>query len=132
MNVCLEKTLADARGRWILSSQHRAAQSEYAITALLHDKLQNWVIDRTFIDSNTEIRWIIDYKTTDYQGNKPEEFLKVAKQQHQQQLHNYAEAFLLDEKACSNLTIRCGLYFPLTSLWCEWEYTETAIESIEN
>ncbi|WP_342146642.1 UvrD-helicase domain-containing protein [Rickettsiella endosymbiont of Aleochara curtula] len=119
LNVCLEKTLTNARGRWILSQQHQSAQSEYAITALLHGKLQNWVIDRTFIDSNTEIRWIIDYKTTDYQGNKPEEFLSDAMQQHQQQLNNYAEA-LFDKQQ----TIRCGLYFPLTSLWCEWEFSE--------
>lgn len=128
LNICLEKTLVDARGRWILSSQHQAAQSEYAITALLHGKLQNYVIDRTFIDSSTEIRWIIDYKTTGYQENKPEAFLNDAMRQHQQQLNTYAQALLLDKQQ----TIRCGLYFPLTSLWCEWEYTETAIESIEN
>ncbi len=122
LNICLEKTLTDARGRWILSQQHQAAQSEYAITALLHGKLQNYVIDRTFIDPSTKIRWIIDYKTTDYQGNKSEEFLKTAMQQHQQQPNTYAQALLLDKQQ----TIHCGLYFPLTSLWCEWEYTETS------
>ena len=129
LNACLEKTLADPRGRWILSQQHQAAQSEYAITALLNDKLQNCVIDRTFIDPVTSIRWVIDYKTSDYQGNKPEEFLKTAMQQHQQQLNNYAQALLLDTQQ----TVRCGLYFPLTSLWCEWKFIETSMtESIEH
>jgi ATP-dependent helicase/nuclease subunit A len=132
LNACLEKTLADPRGRWILGQHHQAAQSEYAITALLKGELQNYVIDRTFIDKNSNaenIRWIIDYKTTDYQGNKPEEFLNLARQQHQQQLNNYAHALLLDTQQ----TVRCGLYFPLTSLWCEWEFFETsAIEFIEN
>jgi len=129
LNACLEKTLADSRGRWILSQQHQAAQSEYAITALLNDKLQNCVIDRTFIDPVSSIRWVIDYKTSDYQGDKPEEFLKTALQQHQQQLNNYAHALLLDTQQ----TVRCGLYFPLTSLWCEWEFTETSMtESIEH
>ena len=123
LTVCLEKTLTDPRGRWILSQQHQAAQSEYAITALLHGKLQNYVIDRTFIDTRTEVRWIIDYKTTEYKGDKPEEFLTYAMQQHQQQLNTYAQALLLDKQQ----TIRCGLYFPLTSLWCEWEYTETSV-----
>ncbi|MEN9450314.1 MAG: UvrD/REP helicase [Pseudomonadota bacterium] len=122
LNICLEKTLTDPRGRWILSQQHQAAQSEYAITALLNGKLQNFIIDRTFIDPNTEIRWIIDYKTTEYKGDKPEEFLKTAMQQHQQQLNTYAQALLLDKPQ----SIRCGLYFPLTSLWCEWEYTEVS------
>lgn len=118
LNICIEKTLADPRGRWILSPQHPNAQSEYAITALLNGKLQHFVIDRTFIDPSSEIRWIIDYKTTEYRENKPEEFLKAAMQQHQQQLNNYAQALLLDKQQ----TIRCGLYFPLTSLWCEWEF----------
>ncbi len=127
LNTCLEKTLADPRGRWILSQQHQASQSEYAITALLNGKLQNCVIDRTFIDPNTDIRWVVDYKTTNYQGTKPEEFLNEAMQQHQQQLNTYAQALLLDKQQF----LRCGLYFPLTSLWCEWEFTEvSAIESI--
>jgi hypothetical protein len=126
LNACLEKTLADPRGRWILSQQHQAVQSEYGITALLNGELQNYVIDRTFIDSVTSIRWVIDYKTTDHQGNKLEEFLNLAMQQHQQQLNNYAHALLLDTQQ----TVRCGLYFPLTSLWCEWEFSEISL--IEN
>jgi ATP-dependent helicase/nuclease subunit A len=119
LNRCLEKTLADPRGRWILSHQHPNAQSEYAITALLHSKLQNCVIDRTFVDPITDSRWVIDYKTTDYQGSKSEEFLNDAMKQHQQQLNTYAQALLLEKQQ----HIRCGLYFPLTSLWCEWEFT---------
>jgi ATP-dependent helicase/nuclease subunit A len=126
LNTCLEKTLADPRGRWILSQQHQTAQSEYAITALLNGKLHNLIIDRTFIDPNTNSRWIIDYKTTDYQGSISEEFLNCAMQQHQQQLNNYAQALLLEKQQ----PIRCGLYFPLTSLWCEWEFSE--ISAIEN
>ncbi|MCH9636476.1 MAG: UvrD-helicase domain-containing protein [Gammaproteobacteria bacterium] len=126
LNTCLEKTLADRHGRWILNQQHLSPQSEYAITALLHGKLENFVIDRTFIDPITHIHWIIDYKTTDYQGNKPEEFLKHAMQQHQQQLNRYAQALLLDTQYYARQT-RCGLYFPLTSLWCEWKFTEVSI-----
>ncbi|WP_342228208.1 hypothetical protein [Rickettsiella endosymbiont of Rhagonycha lignosa] len=91
--------------------------------------MQICVIDRTFIDPVTNICWVIDYKTSDYQGNKPEEFLKSAMQQHQQQLNNYAHALLLDMQQ----TVCCSLYFPLTSLWCEWEFTETSMtESIEH
>lgn len=161
LNTCLEKTLADPRGRWILNPHH-ASQSEYAITALFNGKPKNCVIDRTFIELIPEsdsqqsdfwqvprredcelsgnnknlsaqrkrIRWIIDYKTTDYQGDQPEEFLKLAQQQHQQQLNNYAHALSLDAEYCGSQTIRCGLYFPLISLWCEWEFAESPIDRI--
>lgn len=132
LNTCLEKTLADPRGRWILSQQHQSPKSEYAITALLNGKLQNLIIDRTFTDPNIGSRWIIDYKVTDYQGNKPEEFLKLSRQQHQEQLNHYAQALLLDTECCGHQIIRCGLYFPLISLWCEWEFTEISeIKAIE-
>lgn len=122
LNSCLKKTLSDPRGQWILNSQHQAAQSEYAITALFNGTLQNLVIDRTFIDVTTNIRWIIDYKTTDYEGSKPEEFLTCAMQTHQQQLHTYAQALSLDNEQ----TLYCGLYFPLTSLWCAWEFSKAS------
>lgn len=126
INHCVETILACPRGRWILSSQHQAAQSEYAITALLDNQLSHLVIDRTFIDADTGIIWIIDYKTRDYQGEQPEEFLNFAKKQHQQQLNKYAQALMLDE-FYSDRSLRCGLYFPLSSLWCEWEFNEISL-----
>ncbi len=126
INRCLETTLACPRGRWILSSQHQAAQSEYAITALLDNQPNNLVIDRTFIEADTGIIWIIDYKTSDYQGEQPEEFLNLARKQHQQQLNKYAQALMLEE-SYNDHSLRCGLYFPLSSLWCEWEFTEISL-----
>jgi ATP-dependent helicase/nuclease subunit A len=132
LNTCLTKTLSDERGRWILNPQHRSAQSEFAVTAVLNGQVQSLVMDRSFIDTDTGIRWIIDYKTTDYQGNTPEDFLKAERQQHQEQLNTYAQALLLDAELCGSQTLRCGLYLPLTSLWCEWEFTEASVaESIQ-
>ncbi len=122
LNTCLQKTLNDPRGRWILNHQHQAAESELALTAVLNGKPQSLVIDRTFIDATTGIRWIIDYKTTDYTGNKAVDFLKDEMQQHKPQLETYASAFLLDPQANANQTICLGLYFPMTSLWCEWAF----------
>ena len=126
INRCLETTLACPRGRWILSSQHQAAQSEYAITVLLDNQLNNLVIDRTFIEADTRIIWVIDYKTSDYQGEQPQEFLNLARKQHQQQLNKYAQALMLEE-FYSDHSLRCGLYFPLNSLWCEWEFNEISL-----
>lgn len=121
LNTCLQKTLTDPRGRWILSHQHQAAESELALTALLNGKPQNLVIDRTFIDT-AGVRWIIDYKTTTYAGNKPADFLKDEMQQHKSQLETYAQAFSLDPNASASQIICLGLYFPMTSLWCEWVF----------
>lgn len=129
IKLCLEKTIACPRGRWILSQQHYAPASEYAITTLINGKLEHLIIDRTFIDPITHVRWVIDYKTTSYSGNKPEVFLNESKQRHQEQLNRYAQALQADKST----RIRCGLYFPLTSLWCEWGFDETStLKTIEN
>lgn len=113
----LKKILSDPRGRWILSQNHQAAQSEFALTLCHNSTIQNLIIDRTFIDVSGT-RWIIDYKTTVYQGENPSVFLNLAMQQHKKQLENYACAFAMKE----NNPIRLGLYFPLDTLWCESKY----------
>lgn len=128
LKTCLTKTLTDQKGRWILSQKHQAAQSEYAITAILNGKPQSLVIDRTFIDAATGKRWIIDYKTTIYTGNNPRTFLNDQRQQHKEQLETYARALQLDP-LYQNLPICLGLYFPMHSLWCEWEFS-TALNEI--
>ncbi len=118
----LKKILQDPRGRWILSQQHQDAHSEFALTTAQNGKLQNLIIDRTFID-NTGVRWIIDYKTTPYQGDNPAIFLNTEREQHKEQLETYAATLAQLSTLKENNTIRLALYFPLHSLWCEWEYT---------
>jgi ATP-dependent exoDNAse (exonuclease V) beta subunit len=129
LNTCLQKILADPRGRWILSQSHQAAESELALTAVLNGKAQSLVIDRSFIDPATGIRWIIDYKTTGYTGNKPLDFLKAEMQQHKPQLETYAQAFSLDPQS-AHQTISLGLYFPMTSLWCEWVFKKKSATEV--
>jgi ATP-dependent helicase/nuclease subunit A len=114
----LGKTLQDPRGRWLLSQEHQHAHSELAVTFLRAGKPQNLIIDRTFIDTSG-IRWIIDYKTNPYQGEHTDTFLKLAMQQHKEQLETYAAALALQE----NNAIYLALYFPLDALWHAWIYT---------
>jgi ATP-dependent helicase/nuclease subunit A len=124
----LKKILQDPQGRWILSQQHKEAHSEFALTVIQNGKLQNLIIDRTFID-HTGVRWIIDYKTTPYQGDDPTSFLNAAMQQHKEQLETYAAALAQRSTLKENNTMRLALYFPLNSLWHEWEYTPIVFET---
>ena len=121
LKKALQKILQDPRGRWILSEEHQDTHSEYALTHARNSQVHNLVIDRTFIDA-TGIRWIIDYKTTLYQGKNSTNFLNLAMQQHKKQLETYAAAFNDTTPLEKNHRICLGLYFPLTTLWREWEY----------
>ena len=58
----LNNLLADERGRWLISSEHHDASSELS---LWHRETQReLIIDRTFIDSTSGTRWVIDYKSS--------------------------------------------------------------------
>ncbi|WP_218813420.1 UvrD-helicase domain-containing protein [Rickettsiella endosymbiont of Dermanyssus gallinae] len=120
LKQALKKIIQDPRGRWILSQQHQDAHSEFALSVAQDNNLQQLIMDRTFVDAG--IRWIIDYKTTAYTGNSPDMFLNTAMQQHQKQLENYAAAFSRLSPLKEHYKICLGLYFPLDTLWQEWEY----------
>ena len=114
MQQAIKLTLADQRGRWILS-KHKNAASELAITAKTHGNHQQFIIDRTFIDAN-EVRWIIDYKTSIPNTPNIQEFLISEQKKYSEQLWNYAKIMQQLEPSQS---IKLGLYFPLFSGWIE-------------
>jgi len=99
---CIENVKSDTIGQWILTP-HCEAQSEYALS----DTHQHIVMDRTFVDEKNT-RWIIDYKITP----------RIERELYQSQLENYAKIFRKIEKR----PIKCGLYFPLTKDWINWDY----------
>lgn len=105
--------LTDSRGQWILQP-HRDAQVEYMLTAILDNKIEQLVVDRTFIDEHG-CRWIIDYKTSIPDDDDIDSFLLEETQQYQTQLRRYAQAF----KLLGEDNIKCGLYFPLLPKWIE-------------
>ncbi len=114
----INNTLADPKGQWILSQDHQAAESEYAVTGFSKDQPVKFIIDRTFIDKNN-IRWIIDYKTAVPTKESLEEFLAEQQELHREQLHHYANLFKHEETN----SLKLGLYFPLCLGWCEWEFS---------
>ena len=113
----LSRTLASARGRWILGK--RAEQ--YSEWALVGSEVSG-TVDRAFRDDDGRF-WIIDFKTGEHKGGKLTEFLKNEKRRYSQQLESYA-SIVSNMKAGP---IFLGLYFPLLDEWLEWEYTVTVV-----
>ena len=106
--AALRRTLADERGRWILSAAHREAHSEWELSGVSGGRLRSVKIDRCFVDERGT-RWVIDYKTSRHEGGNVEEFLARELQRYRPQLEGYAAltAELGPEP------VRAGLYFPL-------------------
>jgi ATP-dependent exoDNAse (exonuclease V) beta subunit len=116
----LQATLADPRGRWILSSDHREARSEYALTRAAHaGAFQDLVIDRTFVDAATGERWIVDYKTSrPAQGEGVDDFLQREALAYHDQLVAYRGAMA----ALKPEPVRCALYFTALPAFHELEF----------
>lgn len=104
------KALAhDSPGRWLLDSGHSEARSEWELTWVAADgRVQNLVIDRTFIDKETQVRWLVDYKNS---RPLPDEdlatFLAREEATYRVQLERYRDAL----QAMENRPIRVALYF---------------------
>ncbi len=109
----LTTTLSSDTGRWALSTDHSACESELDISFRTADGWQRAIIDRTFIDEGT--RWIIDFKTSMHGGGRLEQFIDSEIERYRQQLARYRNAMArIDERP-----IRTGLYFPLMDVWRE-------------
>lgn len=112
----LKRVRQDPIGQWILSP-HREAAVEYAIGGEIKGVRMEGVLDRTFVDEQ-DVRWIIDYKTTEENPENLEIFLETQQQQYAPQLRRYGCLMALREQR----PIKLGLYFPGLSAWREWEF----------
>ncbi len=113
----------DERGRWILSSGHREAETELA---LLHGG-RRLVIDRSFVD-DAGMRWLIEYKTAAPEAGEESALLDFAvtmTERHLEQLASHAEALL----AWRPGPLRCALYFPAVPLFHLVDDVNAAIEA---
>jgi ATP-dependent helicase/nuclease subunit A len=107
VEAAIASTLADERGRWILSA-HQQAHTEYPVSGLIEGEPCHFVIDRTFVDAGG-VRWIIDYKTSTHEGSGIDAFLDNERERYHEHLERYASLMQrVDDRA-----IRLGLYFPL-------------------
>jgi ATP-dependent exoDNAse (exonuclease V) beta subunit len=94
----------------VLSNQHASAFSEWALTRLDEGtgQIENLVIDRSFIDRQSGVRWLIDYKNSLPEPDQaPEEFFAQQAGVYRDQLLRYRGAVreLADEP------LHCALYF---------------------
>jgi len=110
----LVNSVTDERGRWILSSQHQQAETEYPVTVTAGDRFEHLILDRTFVTDAGE-RWIIDYKTGRHEGGDLESFLESETSRHFLQLKRYADAMVEYDA----LPVRTALYFPLMKIFHE-------------
>jgi ATP-dependent helicase/nuclease subunit A len=110
----LERTLADPRGRWLLSMEHPSAESEWRLTGAHEGRIVNVVFDRMLIDEQRQ-RWIIDYKTSRHEGGALAQFIEREAERYMPQLRRYAAL----AAALGNEAVRVALYFPLLGVFRE-------------
>ena len=114
----LARIRTSRRGRWILES-HEDSHSEYAVTGMVNGEVVRGLVDRTFVDAG--IRWIIDFKTSEHEGGKLDEFLDEQQRRYRDQIERYARILTL-----LGNPVRLGLYFPLLDEWREWAPEQTS------
>lgn len=99
----------EGKGRWVLSSEHPHARSEWALSMVDGDEhITNLVLDRTFVDEASGVRWVIDYKNSSPVGGQAQAvFMANEADTYREQLSTYRNALrLLDDRP-----IQCALYF---------------------
>jgi len=110
----LQRVLNSEQGRWILSSGHVDAHSEWALSLARSGQVSHHIIDRSFVDDRG-VRWIVDYKTGSHLGGDIEAFLDREQERHAGQLRRYAEVV----RRMEDRPVRLGLYFPMLDAWRE-------------
>jgi ATP-dependent helicase/nuclease subunit A len=113
--AALERTLADARGRWLLDARHAGRASERKVSGQLDGRICNGVVDRSFVDEEG-VLWIVDYKAGRHEGADLEGFLDQEQERYRPQLERYARLLAAQHDG----GIRLGLYFPQHAAWREW------------
>ena len=107
----MELTLTCETGRWILAAKIDA-KNELAISRLEAGEVKNYVIDRTFLDDREEVRWVIDYKTSEpLDGESSADFTARESEAYRDQLQNYAE-LVSGLRWEHEVPIKTALYFP--------------------
>lgn len=112
--AAVQRTLDDEEaGRWLLSSHHPQAHSELALTRNREGQPQDIVIDRTFLDDKTGMRWVVDYKSSaPAEGVSLEVFTREEAARYRQQMCDYRDSVA----TMGAEPVRCALYFTSLAL----------------
>jgi len=116
--VSLSHALHNPKVRWALSRAHTESAVELPLSAKEETGQSNHIIDRTFVDEQNT-RWIIDYKTSVFDLNKPEKdknaFLQAQIAHYTPQLVRYGQLLGAIEKRPQKKV----LYFSYLDEWVE-------------
>jgi ATP-dependent helicase/nuclease subunit A len=110
--IDVNRVLGDDEGRWVLSANHHDAHSELSL--FVAEAQKQLVVDRTFIDAQTGIRWVIDYKTSrPAQEVSVSDFFSDEAARYRDQLMRYRSAMQLYDQSYNPDVIdtRVALYF---------------------
>ncbi|MEM7193466.1 MAG: UvrD-helicase domain-containing protein [Pseudomonadota bacterium] len=116
IEAAVRSARSDPRAKWIFAPQHRAVQSEWALSTYDNDRFLHLVIDRSFIDTDN-IRWIIDFKSSRHDEEDIDFFLDREQERYDSKMQQYATAVsALDPEH----EVKLGLYYPVLHGWREW------------
>lgn len=124
--AALRRILSDDRGRWLLDRSHSEAHSELPLSYVNAQGLvSDIVIDRTFVDRQSGLRWVVDYKTSaPAEGEDPQDFANREGDSYRAQLGAYRDALSLH---FGGEPLRCALYF--TSLGLFYHLAELDLDA---
>lgn len=120
IELAIRKTLSDPQALWLLDPNHIESACELEIQYIAREP-RLAIIDRTFVinDDSEELRWIVDYKSSEpASGQTLEAFLQQEITEYQPQLQRYGDLFSQREAR----RIKLALYFPLLQHLQEVEY----------
>jgi len=110
VSTAVASTLAEGgEGRWVLSAEHEAPRSEWRLSrATEKGGAQDLIVDRTFIERESGVRWIVDYKNSQpAPGEAWEAFTSREAAKYREQLERYRDTL----RALGNQPIQCALFF---------------------
>jgi ATP-dependent helicase/nuclease subunit A len=86
----LQTTLQSEDGRWLLKPR-ASASAELPISTWDEDAARTQRLDLTFVEDG--VRWIVDYKSTEFAADVNEDVLRQQAETHREQLEGYAKLF---------------------------------------
>ena len=110
----LLKATNSVTGRWILGP-HELAECEVGITTTENGISHSHIVDRTFVEN--DVRWVIDYKTTRYEGNDLDGFLNERAESYREQMRRYASLYKAGAEA-----LKVAIYFVSEDRNYEFEF----------
>jgi len=110
--------IQDDQSVHFLFKSYSSASNEYAISAFENGAVNQYRIDRTFVDTHG-VRWVVDYKSTDTNRKDVAGFAEEQIElRHRKQLEKYGKLMSqLDPRP-----IKLAVYFPLLKQLRSWDY----------